>query len=555
MTIPSACEPFKLGANLAWRVFGLDIGGGAAGAAANSGFFLNAFQDMAEDDVSIVRVWLYADLRSPGIQFDGNDCVTGLTGSTFADLAAIAQAAATAGVQIMWTLLAHNAFDTDAAQGVARPKLYPSVLNAQCRQMFMNNLVGPVVAAIANDPNYAATFHSYDLFNEPDWAIVDANPINPSQPWPISDYNQQEFDQAPLTYQQMRDFLAAMATTTRANDPDACITIGTAGTKWASAWEPLVDINTPHQYNWSQAYFPADQPPSNWGLSKPTFVGEYPPLGMNNGDFPESVAGALPKTHIELLCEWTESGYSGALAWAYTDPPFGYTEAARDAAQAWHVQDVQTFVDVGIAPSSLQCDATATLTVSPRSAKGEPIEVDPATFTATQGEIAGVNYNPADCTYTIDYIAPKCPSDVTVAIRVDDLTGQQGSGSIVIGDSDIVCTDTGATVTHFVGDCQVVPFTITCESCSCKPDAPVLLTNNNPLCPVKGDVFMWRLPGCDCVDANGDCRCGPVKAYFKDSSRRETACIDGDILTVGPIKISRPLDILVKCGDCPATEC
>ena len=555
MTTPSACEPFRIASNYAWNNFGLDIGGGAAGAAANQAKICADFQDLADHCVEILRVWMYPDLRSPGINFDANDCVTSVGGTTTADIQAIAQCAANAGIKLQWTIAAHNAFDSDAAQGVTRPKLYPSVLDATCRQMFMDNLVGPVVQTIVSDPNYAATFHSYDLFNEPDWAIQDANAANPSQPW--NDYDT-DFDQGPLTFAEMYTFLSDMADKVRSTDPNACVTIGTAGMKWASAWEPLVDINSPHQYNWSEAYFPTTSPPSTYGLSKPTFIGEYPPLGYATGNFPGST-GTLPLTQTEWLCQTVEGGYAGAFSWAYTDVAFA-SNASYDEALVFANDNVKSIVSVRVEPDSFTCGTSTPVTLYPESAKGQPIDVAIGTIQASQGQLSGLVYDSANCRYTGTYTSPSCPSNINASLTATDADGNVGAGVVRVGDTVVLedCTD-GTPVSVLVGSaCVSGSVIVDCGGCVCTPDTPILISDVEWDCLPLGGYMTYQIGGCDCGCDDALKQCGPMGWYYKYKPswvEDETVCLESGILTIGPKKGRLAPKIGLACSICDENEC
>lgn len=560
MTIPNVCEGFKYGGNYAWNNFGLDIGGGQAGFAANSQTICADLQEMADHCVDIVRVWLYPDFRSPGLQFDANECVTGITGTTQADILAFSQCAANAGIKIMWNILAHNANDTDAEQGVARPKLRNSVINANCLDQFMTNLVNPIVSIIVNDANYANTFHSYDLFNEPEWMVDDANPVNVNQPF--NEYHTAQMGSGnSVSYNQMYNFLDRMAQETRLVDPNACITIGSAGKKWGTAWEPIVDFNSPHSYNWDEAYFPSTSGPAAYNYTKPTMIGEFPPNGMAaNANFIGQVPGALPINQTDLLCNWAENGYFSALAWSFGDNVFNWRGQNMDDGLAFQNAEVKRGRFIRTDPLTIECGETLNMTLMSVSNKNQHVPMDDSTLTVSDGTINSVTFNPNTCTYMMNITAPPCPANTNLVFTAEDENGNPMTGELPLFAQancnlpTTSCQFLFGTCNNSTSSCDVEFGAINCNDpdnsctydidCRCKPSIRQIL-GGDPNCPVMGETFEWIVSGCDCAG-----KCGPVIVDVKSGYNSSPTCYFSDekIFRVGPVCDLNSIKFSVVCA-------
>ena len=563
MSIPNNCDPFIMGANYSWSEFYSDLGGYAAfatqGVATRQAELEAAFCDMKQNGcVDVVRFWLYPDLASDGLTHTGN-CIDSVGGTTQADICAISAAAAACGVKIMWTYFSFDGFKPYEDKGLPdfRPTLTDSVIDANCRADMMQNLVGPITQMIVNCPDYAATYHSTDLFNEPDWVIDDANPAFPSQPFT-------DFDtecEGPRTFDEMYQFLSDMADTVRANDPNACITIGTAAKKWASAWEPLVDFNSPHSYAFDQAFFPADQPFSNWGLSKPTLIGEYPPVGYAAGGFPGAVAGSLPKTHPQWLMELCQSGYSGAFAWAYTvdqDNPTngGYTAATIAEQNTFATEQVKKVDRLEIAPSNVECGESAIVSIKSLNACGTHVS---SNISVATGTLTNTTFDPVNCCYVGTYTAPACPANTSVTFSATDEDGNNASGHISVGNvvTGPDCID-GSPISVVVGSeaeegCTV----ISCGSCSCVPTRPIFISDVEWPCAPLGAFLQWRIEGCDCGCDDPAKQCGGLGCYISylpsGLSLSDITLVNG-ILTIRKMSKNMP-GLFFYCKDCADNDC
>ena len=131
----------------------------------------------------------------------------------------------------------------------------------------MSNVVQPFVAALGKSPHVSA-LHSWDVINEPEWAITGANK-----------YGGNDFDPdgelEPVSHDQMETFLGDTIKVMREETPDIPVTIGSAAIKWLNAWnESDIDFYQTHIYDWVNAYWPYSSSPSELGFGdKPMIMG------------------------------------------------------------------------------------------------------------------------------------------------------------------------------------------------------------------------------------------------------------------------------------------
>jgi hypothetical protein len=313
------CEKrFLYGVNYAWRNWGADFGGiqawNSPGVSGNRAAVLADLQDMRSHGVDVVRWWMFEAMYD-GVEFDANGNPTGLGGTTVADIQAALDLAAQAGVHYNFTLFSFDDFDPSATSGGAtRHGINPIVTNAAKVNLLEANVVAQVAQIVAASP-HADRVASWDVINEPEWAITDSDP-----------YDNQAFGCNTglecVTFAQMETFVKATATTLHAHST-APITVGNSAPKWARAWSHTgIDYYTFHYYDWVNQYFPYTTPPSGYGVTGvPVVIGEFPLAGLTGVSYATFVNGIF------------NEGYAGATAWAVTDNCCGnWSTAETDVA-------------------------------------------------------------------------------------------------------------------------------------------------------------------------------------------------------------------------------
>jgi len=285
---------FMYGVNYAWQNFAADFGGGNRGIAATRNTINTTLQQMASNGVDVIRWWVWPNFTGNGVSFDGSGTPTGLTSTTLADLEAVLSLAEQHDVYLMLTLFS---FDNFKDMLPANRRMDTIARDANLRAGLVNNVVRPFARAATMSPN-AHRVISWDVINEPEWAITGQGMYGDDDPFDPTD------DLSPINHAQMETLLADVIAGLRAESP-ALITVGAAAMKWKSAWSELdQDFYQFHIYDWVQEYWPYTTSPAGYGLSdKPLVMGEFPP---------EGVSGASYRT---MLDSWYSNGYAGALAW------------------------------------------------------------------------------------------------------------------------------------------------------------------------------------------------------------------------------------------------
>jgi hypothetical protein len=292
---------FMFGVNYAWINFGEDFGGGNSGVAANQPAVRSALKDMKTNGVDVVRWWMHPTFFAPGVTFDGSGNATGIAGSEVADIDAALALAAEADVYIKLTLFSFDNFRGDDRAGHG---LTAIISDTAKRQALIDHVVRPIAHAVAASPN-AARMISWDVINEPEWAISGED-----------GRGDQAFDANPelmaVPFATMESFVGDVVKGLR-QESAASITVGQAAIKWAHAFTKVgLDYYDMHYYGWVDQYFPlGGKSLADYGLAdKPVVVGEFPLDGWNNPN------GTLNANQI--VSKLFDLGYAGAKAWAFT---------------------------------------------------------------------------------------------------------------------------------------------------------------------------------------------------------------------------------------------
>lgn len=308
-----ACKDrFALGINYAWRDFGTDFGGLAAwnlgGISGNVATYNQDLANMRANGVSVIRWWMFPDLRGDGIEKDSGGAPTGISAGAVADLQLALELAQRNDVYLVPTLFSFDAFRPSREEdgGVSVPGISALVASEAGRSTLVDNVVTPVAQAVANSP-YASRLLGWDVINEPEWAILatgsapEGNDFDPNP----------ELDAVSLD--NMKAFINASLAALGAATPSAQRSVGWAAAKWAWAFSDVtgVEFNQPHIYEWVNNYWPYSTPPSELGYpDKPVVMGEFYLLDGPFGDTP---------SFETVMNSWYDAGYAGAWSWQYFD--------------------------------------------------------------------------------------------------------------------------------------------------------------------------------------------------------------------------------------------
>ena len=277
--------------------------------------------------VNVIRWWMWPELLSDSIQWGDGHVVTGIGGTLLADVEAALELADQNDVYLMLTPFSFDSFKASQdVFGAAHHGLKDIILDPAKREALLENLIRPVAKAAAASP-YANRLISWDLINEPEWAMTGKNLYGGS------DFEPQSTVEA-VTHAELETFLKEMIVVLR-EESKATITVGGAAIKWGQAWTKLdLDYYSPHYYDWVYEWFPYKvHLPKDYGMSdKPVLMGEYP-----YGGFLEHPDHLLPAvTSAQFVEDLNELGYVGALGWAFNDPKFPFDAALSTGFEAAH---------------------------------------------------------------------------------------------------------------------------------------------------------------------------------------------------------------------------
>lgn len=297
-------ESFSYGLNYAWKNYSGDFGGigpwAKDGVASDPGPFEEELNDMADNGIEVIRWWVWPEFWTDAITFDSNGAANPIDPKAIDDALKALELVDNAGMRVMFCLFSFDGFrPTREKFGIKMTGYRDIVTNDSNRAALMSNVVRPLISALAASP-HASALHSWDVINEPEWAMTGENKYGGAAFEPSSDLE-------PITHDQMETFIGDTIKIMRDETPDVPVTIGNAAVKWLDAWSGTdIDFYQPHIYDWVNAYWPYSKSPSELGFGdKPMIMGEYPAEGLEDA------------SHTTMLESWFTNGYAGALAWDY----------------------------------------------------------------------------------------------------------------------------------------------------------------------------------------------------------------------------------------------
>ena len=324
-------EPFSFGINYAWKNYSGDFGGigpwAKQGVASNPDVFEEELNDMAAHGVQVVRWWVWPEFWTDAITFDENGSPNPLAQDAIDDALKALELVDAAGMRVMFCIFSFDGFrETRERFGITMTGYHDIVVDDDKRAALMTNVVRPLISALADSP-HASALHSWDVINEPEWAMTGANKYG-------GDKFEPNHDLQPVTHDQMEVFVGDTIKIMREETPDVPVTVGNAAVKRLDAWQETdLDFYQPHIYDWVNAYWPYTSSPTQLGYGdKPMIMGEYPAEGLQ-------VA-----TQPTMLNSWFNNGYAGSLAWDYriTHVPTA-TEEEKDKYRRQYLTELREF--------------------------------------------------------------------------------------------------------------------------------------------------------------------------------------------------------------------
>ena len=297
-------ESFSYGINYAWKHYSGDFGGIGPwvkkGVAADPDAFEVELNDMAANGVEVIRWWIWPEFWNDAITFDANGSPNPLGQQAIDDALKALELVDNAGMRVMFCIFSFDGFrPTRERFGITMTGYHDILVDDTKRAALMSNVVRPLVAALGDSPHLDA-LHSWDVINEPEWAMTGTNKYGGNDFEPNSELE-------PISHDQMETFIGETIEIMREETPDIPVTIGSAAMKWMNAWNGTdIDFYQPHIYDWVNDYWPYSSSPSELGFGdKPMIMGEYPLEGLAAAD------------HETMLESWFTNGYAGALGWDY----------------------------------------------------------------------------------------------------------------------------------------------------------------------------------------------------------------------------------------------
>jgi hypothetical protein len=302
---------FVYGVNYAWHTFGQDFGT-STGVSSDAATFEAEIEDMRDNGADVIRWWMFPLFTPTGFTYMGGvpDGITQLTKDDITEALAIADRV---GVRLQLCIFS---FDTFRAKNVVRGNTtMKTIVRYESSRATLMKAIKQVAETVAASP-HADRLMSWDVINEPEWAIEGADPYGDDPFTPNQGISTVDFSTMETV---VKDTVATLRSASSAQ-----ITVGGAAYTWAMAWSKSdLDFYTFHMYDWINEWFPYDKPPSTWGVTgKPVVLGEFP------------FAGLTGVSYGELLTTLFQLGYAGATGWAVTDPPFDWPGTKADV-KAW----------------------------------------------------------------------------------------------------------------------------------------------------------------------------------------------------------------------------
>jgi hypothetical protein len=325
--VPVGCEKrFAYGVNYAWKNWVADFGGvsawGQKGVSQNQTAIQTDLQDMQSHGVDVVRWWMLQKLEGDAVQFDGTGTPTGTGGTLTADIQAALSIAAQVGVHYNFTIFSFDDFAPNGTDNGATVHGMNPIITDTAKRAALMSVIATVAQTVESSP-HKDRVASWDVINEPEWAITGSDPYGDMAFSPNTN------DQ-PVTFTQMETFVSDAVKTLHAHS-SAPVTVGGAAIKWAQAWSHVgLDFYTFHMYDWVNQYFPYDSSLASYGVTgKPTVMGEFPLAGL------AAVNGKPAASLATMLGTFWTIGYAGAMPWAVDDTCCGSWSTAKASMQSF----------------------------------------------------------------------------------------------------------------------------------------------------------------------------------------------------------------------------
>lgn len=299
------------GTNYAWRNFGADFGGiapwGFKSVSQDPTPFDRDLAAMAKAGASVIRWWIFPDMRTDGVMKDASGQPSGVSATVLADIDTALELAQKHDLYVMFVFTSFDAFKPTFQNGDVRsPSISPIVRDGAKLDRFVTNVFAPLLKRTSEN-RYAHRVFAWDLLNEPEWAVS-----NLSQP---NMCKAREGATDCVTYGQMHWFLTRLSAEANKwvsalpKEKKPLVTVGAVRPSTHRNWEAVPQDF--YQYHFYQPDYD-DGRMSLPRLDKSSIIGEFPSWGLDRAQ----TRPALDASGITQ--EIRKQGFHGGLGWTYT---------------------------------------------------------------------------------------------------------------------------------------------------------------------------------------------------------------------------------------------
>lgn len=295
------------GVNYAWREFATDFGGlaawGRGGVTGDVGAVDRDLGAIAASGASVVRWWIFPELRGDGLVRDATGSVPRLSARALADLDLALQLAERHDLYVLFTIFSFDGFRASKGGLPESVDLAPLVRDPRAVEEIAARIVAPLVDRAARG-RHAHRVFAWDLLNEPEWAVSDLAQRN------MCDAAVDPTDC--VSYGEMHWFLSRLSEVVAARiqglpeRKKPLITLGGVSPSEHRNWEAVPqDFFQFHFYDHDYAHGPLEPPRRD----KPVVIGEFPSWGL-------AATWAQPAQDATQTT-WAihEAGFAGGLGW------------------------------------------------------------------------------------------------------------------------------------------------------------------------------------------------------------------------------------------------
>lgn len=290
VTLPVADVALPPGANLPWQSYGGDFGANAwqpeGGLASNDrrDRLAPLLELIAGNGARVVRWFLLCDGRA-GIRLDSEGRARGLDGFVLRDLDAALRLLDQHHLQAMFVLTDFSWFKRP--QVVSGVRIFGKrglVKKNDRRRETLDRVFSPLLERFADAPE----IHSWDVLNEPEWAVLGLGTLDP---------------RAALLDSEMRAYLADLVGCVRAATRHP-VTVGLASPRGLGLVRTLaLDFYQWHWYDSVERRTPLTRPVGQYRVDRPVLLGEFPTRGS-------------ARAHDDIRQVSAAAGYAAAWPWS-----------------------------------------------------------------------------------------------------------------------------------------------------------------------------------------------------------------------------------------------